>query len=54
MHFRYLLPSVFIAGVFIKYQLDSVRHKSKEFEKLLFAVILFFALFMYMLAILAQ
>ena len=54
MHFRYLLPSVFIAALFIKYQLDAVRKKNKIVEKLLFGVILFFALFMYMMAILAQ
>lgn len=54
MHFRYLLPSVFIAALFIKYQLDTVRKKNPIAEKLLFGIILFFALLMYIMAILAQ
>lgn len=54
MHFRYLLPSVLIAAIFIKYHLDSIRKKNEIVEKLLFGIILFFALLMYMMAILAQ
>ena len=54
MHFRYLLPSVFIAALFIKYQLDTVRKKNPIAEKLLFGITLFFALLMYIMAILAQ
>ncbi len=54
MHYRYLLTTAFVGFAFIKYYLDYLRHKNKKQENIIYYTILFFAVTLYILAILAQ